>query len=97
MLHASKNTAEHNVAGKDSLRRGAAIYYSKLFWAAVASVLLLGSSTYYGGEVGLTKNNAMKLWNMSFTKDEQQLVRKYHLQTGSRWMNPGVHSICPDR
>lgn len=95
MLHTPKNTAEHNATDKASIPCGSVIYNLKLVWAAAITVLLLGSPLYYNGEVGLWKNNVMRLWDLGFTKEEQQIVRRYHLQTGARWMNPGVNFYLP--
>lgn len=83
---------QHETTRRMSPRLTSAINRTKLLWIIVITALLLASWTYYHG-VGLTKSELTKLLGMGNAKNEQQLVRKYHLQTGTRWMNPGMDII----
>lgn len=77
-----------NATTKASPRPRSTNRWAKLLWTTIIVILVLSSSLYYRG-VGRTKGELLGLLNLGETEKDQQIVRKYNLQIGSRWMNPG--------
>lgn len=84
----SEKKSTQNAITKTSPRPRSTSRWAKLLWTTVIAILVLSTSLYYRG-VGRTKGERLGLLNLGETEKEQQIIRKYNLQIGSRWMNPG--------
>lgn len=88
MAELLEKRAEYDVIAHPGQRRKPSSSCTKFAWTLVISILIIASSLYYRG-LGQTKGDLMRLLDLGTTQSKQQLTRKYDLQIGSRWMNPG--------